>query len=163
MELILLAVLMGGVLWFMSRGTRKQQKEAANFRSNLAPGDEVMTGSGFFGTVVAVEDDVITLESTPGQESRWLRAAIAKRVDPPVATDDADEYEDEYDDDEYDDAYDDADATDPVLDGPTGDRRTGGATAATPPPPPGTVGGTVGGTLGGTAGTTPTGGDDTRR
>ncbi|WP_240675188.1 preprotein translocase subunit YajC [Cellulomonas endophytica] len=138
MDFLLIVVLMGAVLWFMTRNGRKQQKEAANFRSNLAPGDEVMTGSGLFGTVVAVDGDVITLESTPGQPTRWLRAAIAKRVDPPAATDE-DEDDDEYEDDdeayedEYDDAYDDddTDGTDADRDlDPDGTRRATG-TAAT--------------------------------
>jgi preprotein translocase subunit YajC len=93
-------------LWLMTGRTRKQQREAADFRANLAEGDEVMTASGLFGTVVAVDDDVVTLESTPGSQTRWLRAAIAKRVDAPVADelddeDEADELEDELEDDAH--------------------------------------------------------------
>ena len=81
---LIILVLAFGALWFMSSRTRKQQREAADFRANLAIGDEVMTGSGLFGTVTAVDGDVVTLESTPGTETRWLRAAIARKVDPPV-------------------------------------------------------------------------------
>ncbi|MGN8245488.1 preprotein translocase subunit YajC [Cellulomonas soli] len=84
-------------LWLMSSRTRKQQREAADFRANLTEGDEVMTASGLFGTVVAVDDDVITLESVPGSQTRWLRAAIAKRIDAPVV--DEDEGDDEADED----------------------------------------------------------------
>jgi preprotein translocase subunit YajC len=80
-----------GAMWLMSSRTRKQQRSAAAFRSNLDVGQEVMTGSGLFGTVVAVDDDIITLESTPGSRSRWLRAAIAKVVEPPVEDDEQDE------------------------------------------------------------------------
>lgn len=106
--LIILALAFGA-MWLMTSRTRKQQKEAANFRANLTPGQEVMTGSGLFGTVVDVEDDVVTLETSPGVTSRWLRPAIAKLVDPPVATDDEDELEDE---DDYleDEALEDGDA-----------------------------------------------------
>lgn len=48
---------------------------------------------GLFGTVVDVdeENDIITVESTPGTQTRWLRAAIAKVVEPPVAEPAADE------------------------------------------------------------------------
>lgn len=81
---LIILVLAFGALWFMSSRTRKQQREAADFRANLTVGDEVMTGSGLFGTVTAVDGDVVTLESTPGNETRWLRAAIARKVDPPV-------------------------------------------------------------------------------
>ena len=101
---LLILALAFGVMWLMTSRTRKQQKEAANFRAHLAPGQEVMTGSGLFATIVAVDDDVITLETSPGVTSRWLRPAIAKLVDPPVADDDEpdeeyEEYDDETDDD----------------------------------------------------------------
>ncbi|MBD5787587.1 preprotein translocase subunit YajC [Cellulosimicrobium terreum] len=83
---ILILALAAGAMFLMTSRTRKQQRQAQNFRSELAPGQEVMTGSGMFGTIVDVDDeaDIITIESIPGQQSRWLRAAIAKRVDEPV-------------------------------------------------------------------------------
>jgi preprotein translocase subunit YajC len=84
--LIILVIAIGG-LWLMSSRQRKQQAAANQFRNNLVAGDEVMTGSGLFGTVVDVEDDVITLESTPGVRTRWLRAAIAKKIEPPGEAD----------------------------------------------------------------------------
>ncbi len=96
--LIILALAFGA-MWLMTSRTRKQQKEAANFRANLTPGQEVMTGSGLFATVVDVEDDVVTLETSPGVTSRWLRPAIAKLVDPPVVVDE-DLDEDELDEDD---------------------------------------------------------------
>ncbi|WP_235915514.1 preprotein translocase subunit YajC [Puerhibacterium puerhi] len=85
--LILIVVLLG-LMFFMTSRQRKQQREAQAFRNELAPGQEVMTGSGMFGTIVEVDEanDIITIESTPGTRSRWLRAAIAKRVDAPADT-----------------------------------------------------------------------------
>src|SRR3954470_21288004 len=74
----------------MSNRTKKQQRAASEFRNTLGPGDEVMTHSGLLGTVVDVEDDVITLESAPGSQTRWIRAAIAKKIDPVVEIDDVD-------------------------------------------------------------------------
>ena len=81
--LIFVVIAVAGLL-FMSSRTRKQQRAASEFRNNLGPGDEVMTHSGLLGTVVDVEDDVITLESAPGSRSRWIRAAISKKIEPPV-------------------------------------------------------------------------------
>ena len=120
MELILILAIALGALWLMSSRTRKQQRVAQEFRNNLVPGDEVMTASGLLGTVVAVEDDVITLESSPGAHTRWIRAAIAKKIDPPVEEID---FEDELDDlDPKDTAVTDADrisrANDDVIDVP---------------------------------------------
>ena len=85
---LIILVLGAGMLWLMSRRTRKQQQEAARFRDNLEAGQEVMTGSGLFGTVVEVEGDRVTLEIAPGVTSQWLKAAIAKVVEPPLEDED---------------------------------------------------------------------------
>lgn len=113
MEIAILLAVAVAAMWFMSSRTRKQQKEQVAFRDLLEPGQYVMTGSGMFGTVVDVEADAVTIESSPGVTSRWLKIAIAKLAEPPVASEDglAEEYdEDEYDEDEYDEdeTYDDA-------------------------------------------------------
>lgn len=88
-----------GVMWYMSSRSRKTQQKAVEFRNNLKPGDEVMTHSGLLGTVVEVDGDTITLESLPGSQSRWIRAAIAKLIEPTAEVADAD---DDADDEEYD-------------------------------------------------------------
>ncbi len=92
MELIILFGVLIALMFFMSSRTRKQQKEQQAFRAALAPGQEVMTGSGMVGTVVAIDEaaDTVTIESTPGVQTRWLRAAVAKRMDAPVATEETD-------------------------------------------------------------------------
>ena len=61
---ILILALAAGAMFLMTSRTRKQQREAQNFRATLAPGQEVMTGSGMFGTVVDVDAEagVITIE-----------------------------------------------------------------------------------------------------
>src|SRR5690606_26973535 len=89
-EMSILFVVLAGLMFFMSSRSRKQQRAQQEFRSQLAPGQEVMTGSGMFGTVVEIDDasDTVTIESAPGSQTRWLRAAIAKRVDTPVEDED---------------------------------------------------------------------------
>ena len=81
-------ILLGGLVllmfWMTSR-TKKRQRAAEEFRDNLSVGQEVMTGSGLFGTIVAVEDERVTLRSGNGADastSEWLRQAIAKVVEP---------------------------------------------------------------------------------
>jgi preprotein translocase subunit YajC len=102
MEMLIILALAIGAMWLMTSRTRKQQREAADFRANLEVGQEVMTGSGLYGTIVDVDGDVITLESTPGNHTRWIRAAIARLVPPTAATedDDVDEGDEVYEDDE---------------------------------------------------------------
>ncbi len=131
MEMLIILALAFGAMWLMTSRTRKQQRQAADFRANLEVGQEVMTGSGLYGTIVAVDGDVITLESMPGSQSRWIRAAIAKLVPPTdetlsdddAADDEADtEYEGEYDteydpeDEAYDETADDAAYADADVD-----------------------------------------------
>lgn len=99
MEIIIVLALALGAMWLMSSRTRKQQREAQQFRDNLEPGQEVMTGSGLFGVITEVDGDVITIESTPGVETRWLRAAIAKIATPPYAVPDVEDAEIEASDD----------------------------------------------------------------
>ncbi|GAB2478743.1 hypothetical protein GCM10027063_20390 [Promicromonospora xylanilytica] len=97
--LILIAILLA-VMFFMSSRTRKQQREAAEFRNNITVGTKVMTASGMIGTVIDVDDetDQVTIESFPGSPTTWLRAAIAKKVEEPVAADeDTDDAADESD------------------------------------------------------------------
>lgn len=99
--LILIAILLV-VMFFMSSRTRKQQRAAAEFRNNLVAGDKVMTASGMIGTVVDIDDenDQVTIESFPGNPTTWLRAAISRKVEEPVA-----------DDEDTDDAADESDVT----------------------------------------------------
>ena len=103
MEMLIILALAFGAMWLMTSRTRKQQREAADFRANLEVGQEVMTGSGLYGTIVDVDGDTITLESTPGNHTRWIRAAIAKLVTPVEGDDVVDE---DADDTEYDGEYD---------------------------------------------------------
>ena len=97
--LILVAILLV-VMFFMSSRTRKQQREAAEFRNNLTVGTKVMTASGMIGTVIDVDEetDQVTIESFPGSPTTWLRAAISKKIEEPLADDaDSDDATDESD------------------------------------------------------------------
>lgn len=107
--MIIILVLAFGAMWFMTNRGRKQQRQAGDFRANLEVGQEIMTGSGLYGTIVGIDGDTITLESTPGNRTRWIRAAVSKLVEPPVVDED-DEDDETYEDDENADAVDDATA-----------------------------------------------------
>jgi len=77
-ESLLLLVLMGGLLFMMFSRSRRQQREAQQLQSRLAPGSRVMTTAGLYATVVAIDGDVVVLESSPGQTARWDRRAVAR-------------------------------------------------------------------------------------
>ncbi len=109
LEIFLLPLLLIGLLWFMGAPQRKMRKEQAALLQSLAPGADVMTHGGLYGTVVEIEDDVVVLETSPGVTMRWAKRAIATVVTPVDAEDADEELDDEYADDEYDEAeYDEA-------------------------------------------------------
>lgn len=87
--LIIVAVF-GLMMWMMSRGAKKQRQAAADLRSSLEVGAQVMTAAGFYGTIVDIDGDVITLESSPGVETLWKREAISAVTEPPFAVEEED-------------------------------------------------------------------------
>lgn len=82
--MLIFLVAIFGLLLFMMNKNRKRQREVTDMRTSLAVGQEVMTSSGMYGTVIAVEGNVVTIESTPGSTSKWFIQAIGKKVDPAV-------------------------------------------------------------------------------
>ncbi|MCM3660093.1 preprotein translocase subunit YajC [Georgenia satyanarayanai] len=95
MEFLILIAVFGLMMWMMSRGAKKQRQAAAALRNSLEVGQQVMTASGFYGTIVDVDGDVITLESTPGVETMWKRESIHSVTEPPFAVVDEETAEDE--------------------------------------------------------------------
>ncbi|BCJ55669.1 hypothetical protein Asp14428_71440 [Actinoplanes sp. NBRC 14428] len=76
---LLLIVLLFGVMYFMMiRPQQKRRREAQAMQSALGPGDEIVTIGGLHATVVAVDDDVVTVEIAPGVNARYARPAIAR-------------------------------------------------------------------------------------
>jgi len=113
---------------------RPQQKRARDHQALIAAvqiGDEVMTTAGIFGTVTAVEGDVISIEITPGVIMRVARAAIGRRLNQEL-----EEYEAGEDFDDVDDELGASVADEPV---PTDGEAVGNAGATSTPavePPP---------------------------
>jgi preprotein translocase subunit YajC len=78
---LLLIVLLFGVMYFMMiRPQQKRRRAAQSMQSSLGPGDEIVTIGGLHATVVAIDDDVVTVEIAPGVNARFTRPAIARVV-----------------------------------------------------------------------------------
>ena len=87
------------LFWGVSRLSRSQQRKmhAEQERRTdeaLVPGNWVRTRAGFYGTVVEVSGDVVTLATPLGDESLWARSAIVDAEEPPFATESDDSGED---------------------------------------------------------------------
>lgn len=89
---VLLALFAVAYLVFL-RPARNRQRAATQQKRSVEVGDEVTTTAGLIATVVAVEDDVLTLEVAPGVHCRYLPAAILRvnGDDEPDDDDDAQE------------------------------------------------------------------------
>lgn len=80
---VMLAVLVLLVL-FMFRNSRKRQRAAQELQEKVAPGAEVMTNFGVFGTIVSIDtdDNKVVLETGPGATLTVHRQTIARVIDP---------------------------------------------------------------------------------
>jgi preprotein translocase subunit YajC len=79
LPLILLVV----VFYFLLiRPQRKRQQEQLQMQNSLTPGVRVMTTTGMFATVVALENDDVVLEVAPGVHTKWVKASIGRVLTP---------------------------------------------------------------------------------
>lgn len=63
MSLVIFAGLIVLMYFLMIRPQRKREKETAEMRNNIKPGDKVVTIGGIVGKVCSVKDDVVTIET----------------------------------------------------------------------------------------------------
>lgn len=60
--IILYALMFAAVWFFMLRPSSKEKKRVTAMLSALEEGDSVKTTSGFYGTVIAIQDDTVIVE-----------------------------------------------------------------------------------------------------
>lgn len=100
LPLLLIIVFIFGMYFLMIRPQQKRNREMQQMQSSIAPGTEVMTGSGIYGTVSEIDEDegVVSLEIAPDVHMRVARAAIARVISAPeAAEEDEDSVDDEVD------------------------------------------------------------------
>ena len=97
-SLVFFAVILVAFYLLVIRPQRARLKAAQALQAQLAPGVEVMTTSGLYGTVTEVEDDVVHLLVSPGSTVRVAKPAVGRIIDPtlqddatPVEKDEADQ------------------------------------------------------------------------
>lgn len=66
--------------FLLIRPQRKKDKEVKNMLANIKVGDRITTIGGFYATVAAIKDDVITIsfgpDSTKAMIARWAIRAL---------------------------------------------------------------------------------------
>lgn len=79
LTLVMFAVL--AVFIFLTwRSSRKRKEAAEAAKEQFVVGAEVMTNYGLFGTIKAIDGDVVSLETTPKTVLRIHRGSIVKLV-----------------------------------------------------------------------------------
>lgn len=77
--LVWLVVLFGIMYFLMIRPQKKEQKRKELMLSEVATGDTVLTTSGFYGTIIDIQDDTVIVEFGNNKNCRipMQKAAIA--------------------------------------------------------------------------------------
>jgi preprotein translocase subunit YajC len=83
--LIIYIVVIAGLFLFMQRRSANKRRVQQEQTSNLVPGAEVRTIGGLLGTVTEVDDESVTVETTPGVQLRFIKSAIAGITSTPEA------------------------------------------------------------------------------
>jgi len=78
--LLMLAGLFAIFYFLLVRPNRRRRQVMEQMQSQLAVGDEVMTGGGLYATVAEIDDKTVILETSEGVYSRYARAAIVEVV-----------------------------------------------------------------------------------
>lgn len=61
---------------------RRRRQRQAGLLAELAPGDDVITLGGIFGSIREVADDHVVLEIAPDTAVRVAKSAVAARIEP---------------------------------------------------------------------------------
>ena len=77
---LLLPAIFVAMYFLILRPQQQRAKAQREVTKAIDEGDEVMTGSGMYGYVTAIEGDVVWLEIADGVDIRVARAAISKKI-----------------------------------------------------------------------------------
>jgi preprotein translocase subunit YajC len=74
---LIFMVVVVGLLLFSARARRRQAMAQADQAASIEVGSDVMTTSGLYGTVVALNgDETVQMSIAPGVEVKWALAAL---------------------------------------------------------------------------------------
>ncbi len=91
LSFLILPLIFVGMYFVLIRPQRKRMKEQQTMQSAISTGDEVITSSGIYGFITAVEDDFFWLEIDDDVQVRIAKAAIQGKVTTSTADADADD------------------------------------------------------------------------
>jgi preprotein translocase subunit YajC len=80
LPLVFIGLIFVAMYFLMIRPQRRRLREQQDMQRSISEGDEVLTTSGVYGFVVAMDEDVIWLEIAENVEIRIAKGAISKVV-----------------------------------------------------------------------------------
>ena len=88
--MIVMIVLMIAVFYFlMIRPQKKKDKAVKDMLSSLKSGDRICTIGGFYGTIVRIKDDVLTIECGDAKTQMKIARWAVKSIDTLSITNDS--------------------------------------------------------------------------
>ncbi len=86
--IIWLVIIVAMMYFMMIRPQRKEQSRKNTMMSDLAIGDTILTTSGFYGTVIDIQEDMVIVEFGSNKNCRipMQKAAIADVEKPQAST-----------------------------------------------------------------------------
>ena len=82
--LLFMAAIGGAMYFLMIRPQRRRLKESQSLQREISEGDEVITNSGMYGFVNALDGDTVWLEIAEGTEIRVARNSLLRRINPTI-------------------------------------------------------------------------------
>jgi preprotein translocase subunit YajC len=79
---LLIFLLPIGLLFFMMRAQKRRMQQQQALQQAAEVGDEVLTTSGIFGTIIETDDDegTVIVEIAPGTRIKMVRAGISRTI-----------------------------------------------------------------------------------
>jgi preprotein translocase subunit YajC len=81
-------LIIAAMYFLLIRPNNKRRREQLELQARVAPGDEIRTIGGLYGTVVETDTESVVIQAAPGVELRFAREAIGRvvtKADEPVA------------------------------------------------------------------------------
>jgi len=89
MGIVILLIFFAAAWLLLIVPRQRQLRRHQLLMTQLEPGDDVIMASGVYGTIRAIDDDVVLLEVAPGVELKITKRAIAAKADETEAETDA--------------------------------------------------------------------------